>query len=48
MNLVLYCIWADRAVLGSTETAQLKLKYGTFEGKKILSVHDSVHTKKVA
>ena len=26
MNLLLFLIWADRAVLGSTETAQQKLK----------------------
>ena len=33
MNLVVFsCVWADRAVLGSTETAKQKLKYGTFEG----------------
>ena len=25
-------VWADRAVLGSTETAEQKLKYATFEG----------------
>ena len=33
MNLVVFsCVWADRAVLGSTETAKQKLKYATFEG----------------
>ena len=30
MNLVLLCVWADWAVLGSTNTAQQKLKYATF------------------
>ena len=25
-------VWADRADLGSTETAEQKLKYATFEG----------------
>ena len=30
MNLVLLCVWADWAVLGSINTAQKKLKYATF------------------
>ena len=50
MNLVLYCVWADRAVLGSTETAQfIEIKYATFDvfmGKKN-PFWISVHTKKV-
>ena len=32
MNLVFFFVWADWAVLGSTETTQQKVKYATFEG----------------
>ena len=32
MNLLPFFVWADRAILGSTETVEQKLKYATFEG----------------
>ena len=32
MNLVVFSVWADWAVLGRTETSQQKLKCATFEG----------------
>ena len=31
MNLLTFCFWADRAVLGSTENSTILLKYPAFE-----------------
>ena len=39
MNLILFCVWADQAVLGSTETAQKKLMHCNFWGWFFTTFH---------